>query len=222
MFVFKISVLYIQPVRTVPTGKSINSLNEQFTLLSSDKNCSYSVSRKKKIAGFNIRTRINRGAIERMFRSFSPMAETRESISSAIHVPAVKKNNTNRCRAALGLIKYKKERDIHTTPDSYNGSNRHTLNTIVACRTFWFLVFSSQNSNAGLYYSHLYPVFGDKSRHTAKTKYRNFETNILRKGISGPQSQFPHSCCCERFIYFHDRSPYFAGGNIRPILGLYV
>ncbi len=30
--------------------------------------------------------------------------------------------------------------------------------------------------------------------HTAQTKYRNFETNIPRKGISGPQSQFPHSC----------------------------
>ena len=29
--------------------------------------------------------------------------------------------------------------------------------------------------------------------HTAQTKYRNFETNIPRKGISGPQSQFPHS-----------------------------
>jgi hypothetical protein len=33
--------------------------------------------------------------------------------------------------------------------------------------------------------------------HTAKTKYRNFEANIPRKGISGSQSQFPHSCICE-------------------------
>ncbi len=30
--------------------------------------------------------------------------------------------------------------------------------------------------------------------HNAKTKCRKFETNIPRKGISGPQSQFPHSC----------------------------
>jgi hypothetical protein len=30
-----------------------------------------------------------------------------------------------------------------------------------------------------------------------KTKYRNFKTNIPRKGISGYQSQFPHSCVCE-------------------------
>jgi hypothetical protein len=28
---------------------------------------------------------------------------------------------------------------------------------------------------------------------TAKTQYRKFETNILRKGIAPPQSQFPHS-----------------------------
>jgi hypothetical protein len=28
---------------------------------------------------------------------------------------------------------------------------------------------------------------------TAKTKYRNFDTYIPRKGISGSQSQFPHS-----------------------------
>ncbi len=48
--------------------------------------------------------------------------------------------------------------------------------------------------------------------HTAKTKYRNFEINIPRKGISGPQSQFPHSCACERFRYAHHRSPYSAGG----------
>jgi hypothetical protein len=41
--------------------------------------------------------------------------------------------------------------------------------------------------------------------YTPKTKYRNFETNIPRKGISGSQSQFPHSCVCERFIYSHDR-----------------
>ncbi len=49
---------------------------------------------------------------------------------------------------------------------------------------------------------------------TAKTKYRNFETNIPREGISGSQSQFPHSWVCERFIYSHNQSPYSAGGNI--------
>jgi hypothetical protein len=38
-------------------------------------------------------------------------------------------------------------------------------------------------------------------RHTAETKCRKFETNIPRKGISGPQSQFSHSCVCERIIW---------------------
>ncbi len=38
---------------------------------------------------------------------------------------------------------------------------------------------------------------------SAKTKCRKFETNIPRKGISGSQSQFPHSYVCERIIYSH-------------------
>ncbi len=33
-------------------------------------------------------------------------------------------------------------------------------------------------------------------------------------GISGPQSQFPHSCVCERIIYSHDGSAFSAGGNM--------
>ncbi len=48
---------------------------------------------------------------------------------------------------------------------------------------------------------------------TAKTQYRKFKTNIPRKGIAQPQSQFPHSCVCERFIYFHDWSTYSAAGK---------
>jgi hypothetical protein len=39
--------------------------------------------------------------------------------------------------------------------------------------------------------------------YTAKTQFRKFETNIPRKGIARPQSEFPHSCVCERFIYSH-------------------
>ncbi len=50
--------------------------------------------------------------------------------------------------------------------------------------------------------------------YTAKTKCRKFETNIPRKGISGPQSLFPHSCVCERIIYSHDGSACSAGGNM--------
>jgi hypothetical protein len=52
------------------------------------------------------------------------------------------------------------------------------------------------------------------ARHTAKTKCQKFETNIPRNGISGPQSQFPHSCVCERIIYSHDGSAFSAGGNM--------
>ncbi len=37
---------------------------------------------------------------------------------------------------------------------------------------------------------------------TAKTQYRKFETNISRKGIAQPQSQFLHSCVCKRFILY--------------------
>jgi len=40
-------------------------------------------------------------------------------------------------------------------------------------------------------------------------KIRN---NIPRKGISRQQSQFPHSCVCERFIYFQDRSTFHIPG----------
>jgi hypothetical protein len=53
-----------------------------------------------------------------------------------------------------------------------------------------------------------------RSQYTAKTKCRKFETNIPKKGISGPQSQFPDSCVCERIIYFHDGSAFSAGGNM--------
>ncbi len=38
--------------------------------------------------------------------------------------------------------------------------------------------------------------------------------SIPRKGISGSQSQVPHSCVCERIIYSHDGSVFSAGGNM--------
>jgi hypothetical protein len=50
--------------------------------------------------------------------------------------------------------------------------------------------------------------------YTAKKKFRKFEANIPRKGISGPQSQFPHSCVCERIKYSHDGAAVSAGGNM--------
>ncbi len=53
-----------------------------------------------------------------------------------------------------------------------------------------------------------------KALYTAKTKCQKFETNIPRTGIPGSQSQFPHSCVCERIIYSHDGSACSAGGNM--------
>jgi hypothetical protein len=53
----------------------------------------------------------------------------------------------------------------------------------------------------------------DESVYTAKNQYRKFETNIPRKGIARPQSKFPHSCVCERFIYSHHQSAYSAAGK---------
>ncbi len=44
--------------------------------------------------------------------------------------------------------------------------------------------------------------------HTAQNQCRKLETNIPRKGIAWPQSQFPHSYVCKRFIYSHHRSAY--------------
>jgi hypothetical protein len=38
---------------------------------------------------------------------------------------------------------------------------------------------------------------------------RNFDLYIPRKGTAQPQSQFPHSCVFERFIFSQDRSTYF-------------
>jgi hypothetical protein len=50
-------------------------------------------------------------------------------------------------------------------------------------------------------------------QHTAKTQNRKFETYIPIKVIARPQSQFPHSCVCEKFIYSHDWSAYSAAGK---------
>jgi hypothetical protein len=46
-----------------------------------------------------------------------------------------------------------------------------------------------------------------------KNQYRKLEANIPRKGIARPQSQFPHSCVCERFIPATAYAAYSAAGN---------
>ncbi len=68
--------------------------------------------------------------------------------------------------------------------------------------------------NSSLSYVRVHMLQSDedngKGRYTAKTQYRKFETNIPRKGIARPQSQFPHSCVCVRFIYSHNQSAFYA------------
>jgi hypothetical protein len=57
---------------------------------------------------------------------------------------------------------------------------------------------------------------------TAKIQYRKFETNIPRKGIARPQSQFPQLCVCERFIYFQESACLFrCRKTCIPIVGIY-
>jgi hypothetical protein len=58
------------------------------------------------------------------------------------------------------------------------------------------------------------------SNHTAKTKYRNFETNVPRIGISGPQSQFPHLCAVsDLYIPMIGLHAYSAGGSMKTAPG---
>jgi hypothetical protein len=50
------------------------------------------------------------------------------------------------------------------------------------------------------------------SFHGAKMQYRKFETNIPRKGIARPKSQF-HILVSVRDIYSYDRYAYSAAGK---------
>jgi hypothetical protein len=52
------------------------------------------------------------------------------------------------------------------------------------------------------------------TEYTAKNQYRKLETNIPRKGIERPESQFPHSYGFEGFINSHHRSAYSAAVNM--------
>ncbi len=48
---------------------------------------------------------------------------------------------------------------------------------------------------------------------TVHTLQGKFHLCIPFLGIAGPQSQFPHSCVCEPFIYSQDRSTYFPAAD---------
>ncbi len=49
--------------------------------------------------------------------------------------------------------------------------------------------------------------------HSLRTLQRNFYLCIPRRGITRPQSQFTHSCVCERSICSQDRSTYYTAAE---------
>ncbi len=87
-----------------------------------------------------------------------------------------------------------------------------TLNNLT--RSYWYIIFGILRGLAKFCFSMLV-TFSENVRHRrsfvlhCKEKIPKLETNIPRKGFTGPQSQFPHSFVCERFIYSHDRSASF-------------
>ncbi len=70
----------------------------------------------------------------------------------------------------------------------------------------------ASSSTASRYSPTAQPISSSTALQRQKTKIS--KQLFPEKGISGSQSQFPHSCVCERFIYSHDRSAYSAGGNV--------
>ncbi len=79
------------------------------------------------------------------------------------------------------------------------------LSVVAVVYCHWLLIFECRLSGIAV---------TDSDDYTAKKKCRKLEAYIPRKGISGPQSQFPHSCVCERIIYSHDGAAVSAGGNM--------
>jgi hypothetical protein len=57
-----------------------------------------------------------------------------------------------------------------------------------------------------------------------RTNTEKFETNIPRKGIVRPQSQFPRSCARERFVNYNPTIdlPILLQEICGPILGIYI
>jgi hypothetical protein len=89
----------------------------------------------------------------------------------------------------------------------------------IRCRLL-FLVFPSVCRPCTVQYYHISESRPYKSvaPHTAKTKYRNFETNIPRKGISGPQA---HTFMCLWANYISTLGlPFLLEEICGPILGI--
>ena len=79
-----------------------------------------------------------------------------------------------------------------------------TVESEVRQTKHYWIIYLKKEKNSPFYFCLLQReshVFCENSLHTAKTKCRKFETNIPRKGISGSQSQFPHSCVSVQIIF---------------------
>jgi hypothetical protein len=90
-----------------------------------------------------------------------------------------------------------------------SSENARHCSVLYICKNFVIKMYTNQKNSIACFVTKQNPgclihsSFCPILIHTAKTKYRNFETNIPRKGISGSQFQFLHSCVwCERFIYY--------------------
>ncbi len=92
--------------------------------------------------------------------------------------------------------------------------------TWASFKYFSFTLLVQQDINCSLLYVQYVLCYW--LTYTAKTQYRKFKTNIPRKGIAGPQSQFPHSCFWERFIYSHVPFACSAAGNMWTDPGNYI
>jgi hypothetical protein len=59
----------------------------------------------------------------------------------------------------------------------------------------------------------LFKSFSGKREEVGGALQRKSHLCIAFLGIARPQSQCPHSCVCERFIYYQDLSTYFLQQN---------
>jgi len=57
---------------------------------------------------------------------------------------------------------------------------------------------------------HAFFPYGAQCTAHCKDIIPKIRDKYARKGIAGPQSQFPHSCVCERFIYSHGHRPAYS------------
>jgi hypothetical protein len=68
------------------------------------------------------------------------------------------------------------------------------------CRHLFSSIQSMTKLGLCLQVYRIVPPYVRSKLYTAKNQYRKFETNIPKKGIARPQSQFPHSSVSDLYI----------------------